>query len=131
MSLWKIALYGSWMLLLFNSAGYALIAIIINKLFPRSREKGGPGAAEPYLSFIVAAYNEADCIATKIENCLAQDYPADHIEWLFITDGSTDETPDIVRKYPAVRLLHRAERAGKSAALNRAVAEATNPIIIA
>ena len=131
MSVWKIALYGSWFVLLFNYAGYALIAIIINKLFPLRRKKGGPGAAKPYLSFIVAAYNEADCIRAKIENCLAQDYPADHIEWLFVTDGSTDETPDIVRSYPSLRLLHRAERAGKSAALNRAVEEAANPIIIA
>jgi cellulose synthase/poly-beta-1,6-N-acetylglucosamine synthase-like glycosyltransferase len=78
----------------------------------------------------VAAYNEEDCIVEKIENSLAQDYPSDKIEFLFITDGSSDNTTSLVSQYPALRNLHQPERKGKSAALNRAVSKATGDILI-
>jgi cellulose synthase/poly-beta-1,6-N-acetylglucosamine synthase-like glycosyltransferase len=130
MLLWKIALFGSWLLIAFNYAGYALIALILNKLKPYKVAKMAPDAPLPPLTFIVAAYNEAGCIRAKIDNCLAQDYPAHLVEWLFVTDGSTDETPSIISAYAGVRLLHDPARGGKSAALNRAVAAATHPIII-
>lgn len=130
MLLWKIALFGSWLLIAFNYAGYALIALILNKLKPYKGVRTANTAPFPPLTFIVAAYNEAGCIRAKIENCLAQDYPAGLVEWLFVTDGSTDETPEIVRSHPAVRLLHDPARGGKSAALNRAVAAAAHDLII-
>jgi cellulose synthase/poly-beta-1,6-N-acetylglucosamine synthase-like glycosyltransferase len=147
MLLWKIVLFGSWFIIAFNYAGYAVIALIINKLWPFRgvpAASGAPSGREvapsghtaapddlPPLTFIVAAYNEAGCIREKIQNCLAQDYPASKVEWLFVTDGSSDETPSIVRGFPQVRLLHDDRRAGKSAALNRAVAAATHEIVVA
>jgi len=132
MLFWTICLFAAWFLLAFNYLGYAIIALIINKIYPL-RESGAslPDAPLPHLTFIVAAYNEVECIRAKIENCLAQDYPPELVEWLFVTDGSTDSTPYVIREYPSVRLLHRPVRAGKSAALNRAVAEASHDIIIA
>jgi biofilm PGA synthesis N-glycosyltransferase PgaC len=42
----------------------------------------------PNVTLLVAAYNEADCIAQKIHNSLALDYPTDRIKLLFVTDGS-------------------------------------------
>ncbi len=146
MLLAKIALFGSWLLILYNYGGYALLALILRKCLPTPVKKpsltgatpdAGSGDAplidadKPALTFIVAAYNEADIIAGKVRNCLDQDYPMDKVEWLFVTDGSNDATPDILNTFGQVRLLHRPERMGKTAALNRAVAEATHPIIIA
>ncbi len=78
----------------------------------------------------MAAYNEADCIQQKIGNCLGLDYPAGKLECIIVTDGSSDETPDIVRKNTAVRLLHDPVRGGKAAAMNRAVAAASHNILI-
>src|ERR687885_536239 len=46
----------------------------------------------PHVSVLIAAYNEQDCIARRIENLLAQDYPADHLEILVGSDASSDET---------------------------------------
>ena len=137
MIFWKVLFWGSWLVIIYNYVGYAVIAYLFNRLFPL-RESGGswdPHSPAPAITFIVAAYNEQDCILEKLQNSLLQDYPPGKIEFLFVTDGSSDATPDIIRtfaqEHPSVRLLHRPERLGKSAALNRAVAEATHDIIIA
>jgi biofilm PGA synthesis N-glycosyltransferase PgaC len=112
----------------YNYAGYAVIARLIT---PKTAPLPIPDEDRlPGVSFIVAAYNEEDCIATKIANCLELDYPRNRIEFLFISDGSTDRTEAIVLAHPAIRSLHRPQRQGKSAALNRAVSEATKEILV-
>lgn len=89
----------------------------------------------PVVSFVVCAYNEADWMARKIENSLALDYPADRIQFFFVTDGSGDATPDIVRQYPYPagtqwHLLHEPERRGKIAAFQRAMRQVNTPLVI-
>ena len=73
------------------------------------------------VTFIVAAYNEGDILEEKIKNCFSLDYPADKIKFLFITDGSDDNTSAILKKYPSILHLHENERKGKLSALNRAM----------
>jgi cellulose synthase/poly-beta-1,6-N-acetylglucosamine synthase-like glycosyltransferase len=120
--------WASVFLVFYNYAGYALIAYLLNAL---KRKKGNVTAKGyyPTVSFLVAAYNEEDCIEKKIRNSLEQEYPADKIEFIFITDGSTDATPDIVQGFSPVKLLHSPERKGKTAALNKAVLVAQNEIV--
>lgn len=117
-------------IIFYNYAGYALIVFFLNKLKRKNNLLFRTDQFHPSISFIVAAYNEEDCIERKIINSLEQVYPADKIEFIFITDGSSDTTPDIVQKYTSIQLLHSKERKGKSAALNRAVASAKNEILI-
>ena len=74
----------------------------------------------PEITFIVPAFNEEEVIEEKVINSLAINYPADKISFVFITDGSTDRTADIVRAYSHIRLLHDEKRMGKSAAINKA-----------
>ncbi|HVW61019.1 MAG TPA: glycosyltransferase family 2 protein [Puia sp.] len=131
MQFWSILFVLSLTLVLYNYAGYAIIAGCLNSL-RKERPPDTPVNTPffPTVTFIVAAYNEEDFIEKKIHNSLEQDYPADKIEFIFITDGSTDGTMDIIRKYPRIRLMHQAGRHGKSAAMNRAVDTARNEIII-
>jgi biofilm PGA synthesis N-glycosyltransferase PgaC len=75
----------------------------------------------PSVTLLVAAFNEQDLIKQKVENCLALDYPKDKIQIIFITDGSTDDTPNIIKQFTAVELLHENTRAGKMAAIKRAI----------
>jgi len=84
----------------------------------------------PDVAFVIPSYNEETIIEEKIKNCLALDYPKDKLKILFITDGSTDKTPDIVKNYTDVQLLHVPERGGKSAAENRAMKFVTAPIVV-
>jgi cellulose synthase/poly-beta-1,6-N-acetylglucosamine synthase-like glycosyltransferase len=125
----EYVLWASCFIIFYNYAGYAIIAYLINL----TRKKKPSKSRKPFyptVSFIVAAFNEEDCIEKKIINSLEQDYPSDRIEYIFITDGSTDATPDIIEKYPQVHLLHEDQRQGKSAALNRAVKAAHNDILL-
>ena len=130
MSFWFSLFCTCCFIVLYNYAGYALIAWLLNRL-RRPRPLPPLGDLQlPGISFIVAAYNEEDCIAAKITNCLELDYPREKIEFLFISDGSTDHTESIVLAHPDIRSLHRPERKGKSAALNRAVEEARKEILV-
>jgi biofilm PGA synthesis N-glycosyltransferase PgaC len=135
MQLWSIIFVLSLSLVFYNYAGYALIIGCLNFLRKKDPEndRGRIVPNDPFfptVSFIVAAYNEEDFIEKKILNSLDQDYPADKIEFIFITDGSTDSTTGIVSRYPLIRLIHQPGRYGKSAAVNRAVASARNEILI-
>ena len=73
------------------------------------------------VSVIIAAYDEEDLIEEKINNCLSLNYPENKLQLIFITDGSTDRTPDIVRKYSRIKLLHEDKRLGKMSAIKRAM----------
>jgi len=132
MHFWQYLLAISFFIVFYNYAGYALIAYALTALRRRHPEKTEAEMAPftPPISFIVAAYNEEECILEKIVNCLEQDYPAEKIEFIFVTDGSSDRTPEIVSHNPAVRLLHEDQRKGKSAAMNRAVGAACHNILI-
>ncbi len=85
---------------------------------------------EPTLSFVVAAYNEDAYILQKIKNSLALDYPKEKIEFVFITDGSTDNTMDIIKMYPEIKLYHSNERRGKINAINRILPLLKSDILI-
>lgn len=75
----------------------------------------------PPVTVLIAAYNEEDIIEEKIANTLALNYPKDKIQVIFITDGSTDQTADKIRGFDEVMLLHNDSRAGKMAAIKRAI----------
>lgn len=75
----------------------------------------------PSVTILIAAYNEEDIIEDKIENTLLLNYPKDKIQAIFITDGSSDSTAAKVAGFSEVMLLHEDNRAGKMAAIKRAI----------
>ncbi len=85
-------------------------------------------ADAPLVSIIVAVYNRAGEIGDCLDSLLSLNYPESRREIIVVDDGSTDNTPDVVRTYP-VRLLAGAENAGQSAARNRGVEAAAGEII--
>jgi cellulose synthase/poly-beta-1,6-N-acetylglucosamine synthase-like glycosyltransferase len=84
----------------------------------------------PSVTVVVAAYNEAYCIEDKILNTLALNYPHDKIRYVFITDGSTDQTPTIIAKYPQILGMHEPGRSGKIAAVHRAMSKVETEIVV-
>lgn len=86
----------------------------------------------PRVSMIIAAYNEEDFLKEKIKNCLELDYPRDKIEFIFVTDGSTDNSNKIIEKYKSENLFYYflAKRSGKLHAIKRGIEFATGEIII-
>jgi cellulose synthase/poly-beta-1,6-N-acetylglucosamine synthase-like glycosyltransferase len=81
---------------------------------------------------LIAAHNEEGVIDARIENALAMDYPAARLEVAVASDGSTDGTVDIVRRYEprGVRLLDFQPRRGKAAALNAAIQQLEGEILL-
>ena len=88
-------------------------------------------AVTPSVTIIVPAHNEERAIRRKLASIAALDYPADRIEVVVASDGSTDRTVEIARSAPDLRTsVLDLPRAGKAAALNAAVAEATGVILV-
>jgi glycosyltransferase involved in cell wall biosynthesis len=51
------------------------------------------------LSIVCPIYNEVEYIKGCIESIVAQDYPKDSLEVLFVDGMSSDGTRDVVRKF--------------------------------
>lgn len=84
----------------------------------------------PEVTIVVPAYNEADIIDSKVKNCLALDYPANRLKLLFITDGSTDSSAEVLAAYAQIQHLHIPAREGKSMAENRAMRHVRTPYVV-
>jgi len=115
-------------LIVYAYAGYACALFVLARVRTRPVRKD---VFTPRVSFIIAAHNERARISEKIENTLAQDYPADRLEILVASDCSTDGTDAIVCGFgERVRLVRASERRGKEAAQRLAIAHATGEIFV-
>lgn len=78
------------------------------------------------ISLIIPAYNEEK----YIENCLSsiEKHGKDLFEVIVINNASTDNTPEIVKRFPNVRLIHE-PRKGLPFARNKGLSEAKGDIV--
>ena len=85
----------------------------------------------PPVSILIAAYNEEGSIAETLRSIANQNYPG-KFEVFVIDDGSRDRTAAIVEAHDHewLHLLRQPVNAGKSAALNRGLAEASHDIVV-
>lgn len=116
----------------YTYAGYPALIGALARLRP-VRPARDPGWT-PTVSACVAAYDVAGVLDAKLASLLAQDYPADRLEVLVYSDGSTDGTDDVVRRWAArdarVRLLRGDPRSGKPTALNRMTEAASGEVLL-
>jgi cellulose synthase/poly-beta-1,6-N-acetylglucosamine synthase-like glycosyltransferase len=85
----------------------------------------------PSATFVIAAFNEEGNIARKIENTLSLDYPADKIEVLVVSNGSTDRTESIVAGWSDRRVrLIALPKPGKMEALNEGASAARGDVLV-
>lgn len=94
--------------------------------------RGASGEAAPLVSIIVAAHNEEFAIEAKIASLLAADYPRERVEILIGSDGSSDRTEDLVRRFAndGVGLISFPQQQGKSAMQNGLVAASCGSILV-
>jgi biofilm PGA synthesis N-glycosyltransferase PgaC len=91
---------------------------------------------EPSVSILVPAHNEEKTIGFKLRNLSKLDYPADKMEIILVNDASTDATIDKIDEFARsnanlnMSVLNRMERSGKSNALNFALKNARNEVIV-
>ncbi|PSR56653.1 glycosyl transferase [Adhaeribacter arboris] len=121
-------------ILFYSYLGYGLVLFGLVKA-KRAFKPAAPKFSDseemlPEVTVVVAAYNEEDYITEKINNTFSLQYPPEKLKLLVVTDGSFDQTPDLVKRYPNVTLLHQPERKGKIAAVERAIPFVTTDIIV-
>jgi cellulose synthase/poly-beta-1,6-N-acetylglucosamine synthase-like glycosyltransferase len=114
---------------LFVYAGYPVLLCVIAAFRRRQRPEGD---YTPFISILIAACNEEANIETKLRRTIELDYPADKMEVLVLSDGSQDQTDDIVHAFPdpRVRLVRIPERRGKTNAQNVGVRQANGEVLI-
>jgi cellulose synthase/poly-beta-1,6-N-acetylglucosamine synthase-like glycosyltransferase len=119
-------------LVAYTYIGYPLLMWALSRLFGARRTPVSTPRDWPSMSVVIAAHNEESVIGDRIANLLALDYPADKLEIVIASDGSTDRTCAIVRTFKAsnVRLLAFRSNRGKAAVLNHAVRAARGEIIL-
>ena len=81
-----------------------------------------------FVSVLIDTYNQERFIEKAIVSVLEQDFPASEREIIVVDDGSSDATPEIVRKFaPQVRLL-RKTNGGQASAFNAGIPECKGEI---
>ncbi|KAF0198509.1 MAG: family 2 glycosyl transferase [Bacteroidetes bacterium] len=113
-------------------AGYGILLYLIvrlKRIILRKRHLWDIGF-EPEVTLFVAAYNEKDYVRAKVENSLALDYPAEKLHLVWVTDGSDDGTPEMLKTWSRLKVYHQPERAGKIGAMNRGMKLISTPYVI-
>jgi cellulose synthase/poly-beta-1,6-N-acetylglucosamine synthase-like glycosyltransferase len=122
--------WGSVALILYAYVFFPIL-VVIRGLVWRKPYRSQDTDPLPFVSIIIAAYNEEKEIGGKLDNILLLDYPKDRLEVLIASDGSTDRTNAIVQSYEdrGIKLL-ALPRLGKAGALNAAVSASQGEILV-
>jgi biofilm PGA synthesis N-glycosyltransferase PgaC len=129
----EILFWLSLFIVFYTFAGYAIVLyflVKLRRLMKGRRSALGTGIHHPTLTLIIAAYNEEGLIEEKIHNTLALKYQPDKLKILFITDGSSDRTPEIISRFPEIDLMHSPLRNGKIHAIHRAMEVVDSEIVV-
>jgi cellulose synthase/poly-beta-1,6-N-acetylglucosamine synthase-like glycosyltransferase len=128
----KLLFWIFFFILVYAYVGYPVILFVIirfKKLL--NAEKTNTNLDyEPEVCLFVTAFNEKDFIRQKVENSFQLNYPQEKVQYVWVTDGSDDGTPDILRKYENLEVYHQPERRGKMHAMNRGMQFVKAPIVI-
>lgn len=83
----------------------------------------------PFVSVLIDTFNHERFIEEAVCSVLAQDFLAADREILVVDDGSSDKTPEILRKFePQIRIL-RKENGGQASAFNHGIPQCRGEII--
>jgi biofilm PGA synthesis N-glycosyltransferase PgaC len=110
--------------------GYPIVLLVLRLMVHRDVKKA---PVEPFVSVVIAAYNEGKVIERKIRNTLALDYPPDRLEIVVASDGSKDDTAGIAQRFEdgkRVRVFAYPINRGKVTALNETVPQVNGEIVV-
>src|SRR5438132_13542629 len=79
---------------------YPMLVWCLARCFGRRHDVPAlPESELPFVSLLIAAHNEEAVIEKRIQSALAMDYPRERLQIVVASDGSTDRTAEIVRRY--------------------------------
>src|SRR5215472_17845405 len=87
----------------------------------------------PPVSLVMVVRNEEKVLERKLRNLLSLNYPADNLEIVVVSDGSTDGTDEILAGFagePRLSWIRCPESRGKASGLNQAIAAAKGEVVV-
>ena len=124
----KILFWATLLIVFYTYLGYGILLYMIirlKRLFAGTPRKAVVPADDqlPTITLLLCAYNEEDVVDEKIANTQIIDYPYEKLRIMWVTDGSTDGTNELLATYPEVDVVFSPERRGKTAALKHGLQE--------
>ena len=120
----KIAFWTCLVLVFYTYLGYGILLLLLLKLkqlFCKKEQKAVLPADEsqfPDVTLMICAFNEEEIIKEKMENIRQLDYPKDKLCVMWVTDGSSDHSNELLSEYgDEITLVFSPERRGKAAAM--------------
>jgi len=120
-------------IIFYSYLGYGILLFLIIKLrrlFGLSKAYEGNDDYQPEVTLFVAAFNEKDYVDEKVKNSRSLNYPSNKVKQVWVTDGSDDGTPEMLKNYDGVEVYHEDARGGKIGAMNRGMQFVKTPIVI-
>lgn len=122
-----------WILIFFvvyTYIGYPILLLVISYFKNLRKVDVVNKEYEPTVTLFVTAYNEEDYVDVKVANSIAIDYPKEKVKYVWVTDGSDDNTNNLLKKYPFIKVYFQPERNGKINAMNRGMQFVNSEIVI-
>ena len=129
----EIIFWVSLFIIFYSYLGYGIVLYLlvkVKRILGLSKPYSENADYEPEVTLFVAAYNEKDYVDEKVKNSFTLNYPKEKVKQVWITDGSNDGTPELLRKYEGIEVHHVNERGGKIGAMNRGMQFVKTPIVI-
>jgi len=121
----------STILVVYVYVGYPLLLRLWARLRPRPfRLQTSNFRLQPRVSIVIAARNEGARLAARMDNLLSLDYPAGKRQIVVVSDGSTDDTLEVLARYAGCVDVVAIPTGGKAVALNAGVARATGDVLV-
>lgn len=124
-----VVFWGAALLLGYTYAGYPALVIAQARLRPRPVARGN---ARPTVTVVMTVHNGAADLPAKLANLSGLDYPHGRLDIVVACDGCSDASAAIARGHAGrpVTVIEYAERRGKAACLNDAVAAASGELLL-
>jgi poly-beta-1,6-N-acetyl-D-glucosamine synthase len=124
----KLLFWLSLSLIFLAYAGYPICLYLRARFWPRPVRRA---RIFPRVTIVLAVHNEEKSLLRKLDNLAALDYPADRLEVIVVSAGSTDRTNKILGGWQNCigRTVILLNHQGKANALNHGIAKAQGEII--
>jgi cellulose synthase/poly-beta-1,6-N-acetylglucosamine synthase-like glycosyltransferase len=110
--------------------GYPLGLHLWRRLWPRPLAIRGQTTETPGVSIVLAVRDEGVRLAARLDNLLTLDYPAGARQIIIVSDGSTDNSLEVVAQYGSTAESVALPAGGKARALNAGVERARHALLV-
>jgi cellulose synthase/poly-beta-1,6-N-acetylglucosamine synthase-like glycosyltransferase len=129
----EIVFWASGLGVLYAYIGYPLLIRLAASTWGRERPHARTRLVSlPHVTVLIVAHNAAEHLQERLENLFASDYSSELLDVVIASDGSSDETVAIARRFPdpRVRVIAYTRRRGKAATLVDTMNSIDSPVVV-